>query len=135
QARNVNGATLTLTFDKFIPEMDAHEIHELLSSVFDFTIKSPTQAYADSLPPKTRAAVMEHRPLVGMNHEMITAAIGSPSHKIRETENGVAYEDWLYGEPPAEVQFIRFVGDEVVRIEVDTPDKAPVIRTEREVDL
>ncbi len=130
-----NGGLLTLTFDRFVPEMDAQQLRDLLAPIFDFTIKSPTQAYADTLPPKTKAAVLEHRALVGMNHEMLTTAKGSPAHKVRETVNGVSYEDWIYGDPPGEVEFVRFVKDEVVRIEVTAPGQEPLIRTAREVDL
>jgi len=56
--------------------------------------------------------------------------------KIREKdEQGKDYEEWIYGEPPQEVSFIRWVGDEVTRVEVMKVDGEKEVRTEREVDV
>lgn len=129
-----HGAIFVLEFDKFVPEMNPEQLRDLLSPVFDFSIKSPTQAYADSLPPKEKEAVLSHKALVGMKRDMVLNSKGAPKQKVRETNDGTSYEDWIYGEPPGEMEFIRFVGDEVVRIETMPFGKDPVIRTEREVD-
>src|SRR5262249_2767807 len=45
------------------------------------------------------------------------------------------YEDWIYGEPPHDVDFVRFVGDEVARVETMKIGGEKVVRTEKEVDL
>jgi hypothetical protein len=45
----------------------------------------------------------------------------------------VEYEEWIYGTPPQDVEFIRFVGDEVVRIETMAVDGKKVVRTDPEV--
>jgi len=54
---------------------------------------------------------------------------------VRERDKGVDYEEWIYGEPPQEVAFVRFVGDEVVRLELMAVNGEKVVRTEKEVDL
>jgi len=58
---------------------------------------------------------------------------------VRETTKGnaedVEYEEWIYGEPPQDVDFVRFVGDEVVRVETMKVDGQKVVRVEKEVDL
>jgi hypothetical protein len=70
-----------------------------------------------------------------MNHDMVIYAKGRPDKKIREhDEAGKAYEEWLYGMPPQEVQFVRFQGDEVVRLEVMQVDGEKIVRTEKEVN-
>src|SRR5581483_9918807 len=47
----------------------------------------------------------------------------------------VSYEEWLYGQPPEDVDFIRFVGDEVVRVTVMKVDGQKIVRTAKEVGL
>jgi hypothetical protein len=63
----------------------------------------------------------------------VTYSLGRPPKKHREKEGDTEYEEWIYGEPPADVQFVRFVGDEVVRLEIMKVDGEKVVRTEREV--
>jgi hypothetical protein len=62
-------------------------------------------------------------------------AKGRPDKKIREGTGDQAYEEWIYGAPPQQVEFVRFQGDEVVRVETMQVDGQKVVRTEREVEL
>jgi len=63
-------------------------------------------------------------------------AKGRPLRKIRETdERGKPYEEWLYGEPPQDVEFVRFSGCEVVQLKIMKVDGQKIVRTEKEVDL
>ena len=130
-----HGSTLTLEFDKFVPELSPEQVKQLLAPVFDFSSKSATQAYADIMPPKVKAALKDHKALVGMTKEMVINGKGRPIRKIRETEAGSEYEEWVYGEPPQDVEFVRFVGDEVVQIKDMPMAGEKVVRTEREVDF
>ncbi len=130
------GSSLELVFSHYgyVPEVSVDQIKQMLAPVFDFTAHSAAQAYLDNLPPKVRDAIKNHQVLVGMNREMVTDALGRPNKKIREKdEHGVDYEEWLYGEPPADMQFVRFVNDEVVRLEIMKMDGQKIVRTEREV--
>jgi hypothetical protein len=52
-----------------------------------------------------------------------------------EGQNEVEYEEWIYGTPPQDVDFVRFVGDEVVRVETMKVDGQKIVRVEKEVDL
>jgi hypothetical protein len=70
-----------------------------------------------------------------MNREMVTYAKGRPPKKIREKDGETEYEDWIYGEPPQDVDFVRLVGDEVVRVETMKVDGQKIVRTQKEVDL
>jgi hypothetical protein len=56
--------------------------------------------------------------VLGMNHDMVLAALGRPEHKVRErTPSGDETEDWIYGSPPARTTFVTFAGDRVVKVE------------------
>ena len=70
-----------------------------------------------------------------MNREMVIASKGRPPKKIREKDGEIEFEEWIYGDPPQDVDFVRLVGDEVVRLESMKVDGAKIIHTEREVDL
>ncbi len=130
---NARGTFVALAFDKYVPELTTDEIKVMLRPVFDFNATSAAQAYLDTLPPKVKEAIKKHQALVGMNREMVTYALGRPPKKYRERAGDTEYEEWIYGEPPKEVQFVRFVGDEVVRLEIMKVSGEKVVRTEREV--
>lgn len=132
---NARGSFVDLYFDKYVPEMTGHELKQALLPVFDFDSKSPLEAYLETVPPKVKEAIQSHHVLVGMNRDMVIYAKGRASKKIRERAGEVEYEDWIYGTPPQDVDFVRFVGDEVVRVETMRVDGEKVVRTEKEVDL
>jgi hypothetical protein len=132
---NARGSFVDLYFDKYVPEMTGPELKEALRPVFDFESKSPLDAYLETVPPKVKDAIQKHQVLVGMNHDMVIYAKGRPPKKIRERPEEVEYEDWIYGTPPQDVDFVRFVGDEVVRVETMKVDGQKIVRTEKEVDL
>lgn len=133
---NSAGTTVELAFDKYVPEMTGDQVRELLSPVLDFHAKSAAEAYLDTVPPKVKHAIENHEVLVGMNHEMVQYAKGRPEKKIHENDdNGKPYEEWMYGEPPAEVQFIRFYGDEVGQVKIMKVDGEKIVRTQKEVDM
>jgi len=134
---NPRGSSVELIFDHYIPEMDPQQFKDMLRPVFDFDAKSKLEAYLETVPPKVKAAIENHDVLVGMNREMVTYSLGRPPKKIREKDqdNDIDYEEWIYGEPPKDVHFVRLVGDEVVRVEVMKVNGEKVVRTEKEVDL
>ncbi len=132
---NPRGSYVNLMFDQYIPEMDAKHFKELLRPVFDFESKSAQEAYLETVPPKVKQAILDHHVLVGMDREMVIYAKGRPPKKVREKEGDTEYEDWIYGEPPEDVDFVRVVNDEVVRVETMTVQGARTIRTAKEVDI
>jgi len=132
---NPRGSFVDLIFDHYVPDLTGPELKKLLRPVFDFDAKSPVEAYLETVPPKVKEAIKNHQVLVGMNREMVTYAKGRPPKKIREKDGDVEYEDWIYGEPPQDVDFVRLVGDEVVRVETMKVDGQKIVRTEKEVQL
>jgi hypothetical protein len=103
--------------------------------VFDFEAKSALEAFLDTVPPKVKQAIQNHQVLVGMTREMVIYSKGRAPKKIREKDGETEYEDWIYGEPPQDVDFVRVVGDAVVRVETMKIDGTRIVRNEKEVDL
>ncbi len=132
---NARGSFVDLYFDKYVPELTGPELKQLLRPVFDFDSKSALDAYLETVSPQVKEAIQNHHVLVGMNHEMVIYAKGRPPKKVRETADEVEYEEWIYGTPPQDVDFVRFVGDEVVRVETMKVDGQKIVRIEKEVDL
>jgi hypothetical protein len=132
---NPRGSFVDLVFDHYVPDLSAPELKQLLRPVFDFDAKSPVEAYLETVPPKVKDAIKSHQVLVGMNREMVTYAKGRPPKKIREKDGDTEYEEWIYGEPPQDVDFVRLVGDEVVRVETMKVDGQKMVRTQKEIDL
>jgi hypothetical protein len=132
---NPHGSFVDLYFGKYIPEMTAQQLRDLLSPVLDFNARNKEQAYLDTVPPKVKEAIQAHHVLVGMNQEMVLHAKGKPPKKVRERDGEIEYEEWIYGEPPADVDFVRIVGQEVVRVETMKVGGQKIVRTEKEVIL
>jgi hypothetical protein len=132
---NAHGSYVDLYFDKYVPEMTAAQLRGLLFPVLDFNARNKEQAYLDTVPLKAKQAIQAHHVLVGMNQEMVLHAKGKPPKKVRERSGEVQYEEWIYGEAPADVDFVRFVGDEVVRVETMKVGGEKIVRTEKEIIL
>lgn len=130
------GSSLALKFKGHIPEVSIEELKKLLAPVFDFSTRSAAMAFLDQFPPKVAEAIKNHQVLVGMNRELVTHAKGRPAQKIRERDaEGRDVEEWIYGQPPQDVEFVRFVGDEVVQLKIMKVDGEKIVKTEKEVDL
>jgi hypothetical protein len=126
------GSRLTLAFDKYVPEMTPDQLRALIQPVMDFNVKTPLEAYVDTLPPKLKEAILNHHVLVGMDRKMVIYALGQPHDKTREDDNGVSFEEWIYGEAPQTTQFVRFVGNRVVRVELAAVGQDLVVRNQDE---
>jgi len=117
QPENPRGTLLILAFTGFVPEIAPDALKELLQPVLDFSSKSAAAAYLDTIPPKAKQAIQNHQVLVGMDQVMVIYAKGRPGKKVRETDDqGKPYEEWIYGQPPEDVEFVRFSAGEVVRL-------------------
>jgi hypothetical protein len=132
---NPHGTYLDIYFDKYVPEMSAAQLRDLLLPVLDFKARNKEEAYLDTVPPKAKEAIQAHHVLVGMNTEMVVHAKGKPPKKVRERDGDVEYEEWIYGEPPQDVDFVRIVNDEVVRVETMKVGGQKILRTEKELIL
>lgn len=131
--RPPSGTRIVLIFPHDVPDVTGLQVEALIKPIVDFNLKTPIQAYTDTLPPALRKSILNHNVLVGMNTEMVISALGSPKNKIRERDGDMPFEEWIYGDPPEQVQFIRFNGNRVIRVEIAKVGEPPVIRTENEM--
>jgi hypothetical protein len=112
------GSTVYLEFNKTIPDLTPDELKKMLAPFMDFTRqRSASVQWIDTLPTDIRKAIQERVAKVGMDREMVVAAIGKPGHKVRERDSeGNDIEDWIYGTPPDRTLFVRFTGEKVTSI-------------------
>jgi hypothetical protein len=128
------GARLTLTFKGQVPPVTDKDVKVLLSPLISFDLKTPIQAFTDTLPPVLKNAILNHHVMVGMTTDMVMYAMGQPDRKVRETEGQMPFEEWIYGNPPQPVQFVRINGNRVIRLEIAAVGKAPQIFEKDEVE-
>lgn len=133
-AQDPVGSRLTLTFANRVPELTGSEVKALLAPLISFDVKTPIQAFTDTLPKKLKDAILDHHVLVGMSTDMVLFAKGQPDHKSREVEGQMPFEEWMYGKPPQEVDFVRINGNRVIRVEVAKVGIPPLIITSDEVE-
>src|SRR5215469_86361 len=114
------GTTIILDYGRPLPDMGPEDVNHDPSILLDFSKQhSAAVNWIDTLPPEIQQAIKDHRALVGMDQEMVIAALGRPDHKVRERDpNGNETEDWIYGNPPAKTTFVTFMGEKVVRVKI-----------------
>ena len=133
----VTGCRVTLVFEGGIPDISAPEVKALLDPIIDFGVKTGSEAYADTLPPFLKNAIAQHDVLVGMDRKMVIAAAGAPESKVRELLPGSAdqhYEEWIYGQAPQTVRFVRFVGDRVIQVRIAALGQPIAIHDKNEME-
>jgi hypothetical protein len=127
------GSRLTLDFQGHIPELTGAQVKALLAPLISFDVKTPIQAFTDTLPSKLKDAILNHQVMVGMSTDMVMFAKGQPKTKSREMDGQMPFEEWIYGTPPQEVDFVRINGNRVIRLEVAKMGEPPTIFTQDEV--
>jgi hypothetical protein len=110
------GTNLQLLFHEPVMAIKASEIKEILSPLLDFDKHSATELYSQHLPPAIQKAIAEKRAEAGMDREMVVLAMGRPERKLRESKDGVDYEDWIFGKPPGKIVFVTFSNSKVVKV-------------------
>jgi hypothetical protein len=128
------GARLTLDFKGHIPQLTGAQVKALLAPLISFDVKTPIEAFTDTLPPKLKDAILGHHVMVGMSTDMVLFAKGQPQRKTREVEGQMPFEEWIYGQPPKDVEFVRINGNRVIRVEIAKMGEKPVIYTQDEVE-
>ncbi|MGA8088101.1 MAG: hypothetical protein WCA10_12400 [Terracidiphilus sp.] len=128
------GARLTLEFKGHVPELTGTEVEALLAPLISFGVKTPIEAFTDTLPAKLKSAILSHDVMVGMTTDMVLFALGQPERKVREIEGQMPFEEWIYGSPPKPVEFVRINGNRVIRVEIAKVGEEPVVFTKDEVE-
>jgi hypothetical protein len=128
------GSRIILTFQKYVPDVTPAQLKALLAPLISFDVKTPVQAFTDTLPPRLKEAILGHNVLVGMSTDMVLFAMGQPDAKSRELEGQMPFEEWIYGRPPEDVKFVRVNGNRVIRVEVAKLGQPLEIFTKDEVE-
>jgi hypothetical protein len=111
-----SGTSIAILFHKPLETIKSVDVKKMLAPVLDFEKHSATALYVDTLPPETKQAIQDKRVTVGMTHEQVLLALGRPTHKSRETHDGIETEDWVFGTPPGKITFVSFIGDKVTKV-------------------
>ncbi|HEX4758452.1 MAG TPA: hypothetical protein VH308_10730 [Terracidiphilus sp.] len=127
------GSRLTLDFGGRIPALTGAQVKLLLAPLISFDVKTPIQAFTDTLPTPLKQAILDHHVMVGMSMDMVVFAKGQPRTKTREMDGQMPFEEWIYGTPPEEVDFVRINGNRVIRVEIAKIGESPMIFTKDEV--
>lgn len=112
------GARLTVVFKDRVPDLTAEQLKALIAPLITFDVKTPVQAYTDTLPKPLKQAILDHQVLVGMSTDMVMFSKGEPETKYHEMDGQMPVDIWLYGKPPEEVTFVRINGNRVIRVEI-----------------
>ncbi|MBI4873155.1 MAG: hypothetical protein HY822_00835 [Acidobacteria bacterium] len=110
------GTAIALLFPKGVPALEAAAFKKMLAPVLDFEKRSATEQYMDALPPEIQSAIKEKRAAEGLDRDQVLLALGRPRNKVRETQDGVETEEWIYGLPPGKITFVTFTGSKVTRV-------------------
>ena len=93
------------TSEAIFPQLTGAQVKALLAPLISFDVKTPIQAFTDTLPPQLKDAILNHHVMVGMSTDMVLFAKGPPQSKSREMDGQMPFEEWIYGKPPEEVDF------------------------------
>jgi hypothetical protein len=116
--QNPQGARLTLAFHGSVPALNGDQVQRLLAPLISFGVKTPVQAFTDTLPVPLKNAILGHQVLVGMTTDMVLFAMGRPEQKYHEMDGQMPVDIWIYGKPPQTVDFVRINGNRVIRLEI-----------------
>jgi hypothetical protein len=133
QSGDPAGARLTLSFPDTVPELTAQQVKALLAPMISFDVKTPVQAFTDTLPPALREAILNHDAWVGMSLDMLMFAKGQPRVKSHEMQGQMPIDIWMYGTPPDPVTFVRINGNRVIRVEIAKVGQPVEVFTKDEV--
>ena len=113
----INGSNLAIVFPGGVPSLKSAELRQTLAPIFDFEKHSASEQYVEKLPEPIQKAIKEQRAIDGMDKDQVLLALGKPRSKSRETNGeGDEMEDWIYGDPPGKMTFVRFSEGKVVKI-------------------
>lgn len=112
------GARVTLSFHGHVPPLQAKQVEALLAPLISFGVKTPVEAFTDTLPSSLKKAILDHQVLVGMSTDMVLFAKGRPEQKYHEMQGQMPIDIWVYGKPPQTVDFVHINGNRVIRVEI-----------------
>jgi hypothetical protein len=110
------GSYVTIKFEHGVPDLTPDQVKEILSPVLEFSKKSATKTFVESVPDEFKEAAKNKQVVVGMDKDLVLAIMGRPLRKVRDKKGEVETEDWIYGERPQKVIFVTFMKGRVVGV-------------------
>jgi|SRR5438093_5852618 len=110
------GSYVSIKFEKLVPDLTPDQVKEILSPVLDFSKKSATKTFIETVPDEFKEAVKNKQAAVGMDKELVLATLGRPLKRVREKKGEMETEDWIYGERPHKVTFVTFFKSKVISV-------------------
>lgn len=111
------GGSFLLDYGRQLPPLTSADLKQELSALFDFSKQSATKNWLDTLSPEFKEGIEDHHAVVGMDEDMVIAALGHPERKVRSRDaDGNDTEDWIYGDPPARTVFVTFIEGKVSKV-------------------
>jgi hypothetical protein len=110
------GSYVAIKYDQAVPDLTPDQIKEILSPILDFSKKSATKSFIESIPDEFKEAVKNKQAVVGMDKDLVLATLGRPLRKVREKKGDELTEDWIYGERPHKITFVTFVKGKVISV-------------------
>lgn len=114
------GTKLALVFPGSIPPKSPNEFKDMLRGVLDFEKRTATELYLDTIDVRYKEAIERSEVIEGMDKEMVILAKGLPWRKVRDFDDGIETEDWIYGRPPGELVFVTFLDGDVIGVKTST---------------
>ena len=110
------GSYVSIKFEKPLPDLTPDQVKEILSPVLDFSKKSATKTFIETVPDEFKEAVKNKQAAVGMDKELVLATLGRPLKRVREKKGEMETEDWIYGERPHKITFVTFFKSKVISV-------------------
>src|SRR5947208_1460452 len=110
------GSYVSIKFERAIPDLTPDQVKEILLPVLDFSKKSATKTFIETVPEEFNEAVKNKQAAVGMDKELVLATLGRPLKRVREKKGEMETEDWIYGERPHKVTFVTFFKSKVISV-------------------
>jgi hypothetical protein len=110
------GSYVSIKFEKAVPDLAPDQVKEILLPVLDFSKKSATKTFIETVPEEFKEPVKNKQAAVGMDKELVLATLGRPLKRVREKKGDMETEDWIYGERPHKVTFVTFLKGKVISV-------------------
>ncbi len=110
------GSYVSIKYESGVPDLTPEQIKDVLSSVLDFSKKSATKSFIETVPDEFKEAAKNKQAVVGMDKDLVLATLGRPLRKVREKKGDMETEDWIYGERPHKIIFVTFYQGKVISV-------------------
>jgi hypothetical protein len=111
------GSKIIVRFARKVPgALTPDALKQLLSPVLDFNKRNFMKTGIDALPPEFQEAVRAKEARIGMDRNTVLMALDRPNQRVREKEDGVETEMWIYNQRGLRTLFVKFEDNVVISV-------------------